>query len=383
MPNKLTKVRVQIIDKETKLPKEDVDVMTSSDAVLFPDGESFQEKYENGEFKGETGDDGTSATIKVGSTTTLDPDSQAKVENIGTTSAAVLAFYIPKGDKGDDGTSIKILGRFDDENKLVQAFPDGSDFNGGFMVGLEGKLQEYYYWDNVNNKWTSMGSIQGPKGDTGDKGDTGKDGIGISIINSFNTYEELVAYYPDGSVCGGSGCVTTNTGEYWYWNYISDKWTSIGNVLGVEGPKGDKGDPATISIEEVNTIDSNQEATIENIGTPSDARLIFNIPRGEQGRLPNIDSKLSKDSFNPVENRTITIQIEDLTNKIAYLNSYIDSLEDRLAALIDTINNIAHKLDSLTGDVNKLKLDTNKLEKRINSSVSAGDQATSDIIKLI
>ena len=381
MPNKLTKVRVQIIDKETKLPKEDVDVMTSSDAVLFPDGESFQEKYENGEFKGETGDDGASATIKVGSTTTLNAGSQAKVENIGTTSAAVLAFYIPKGDKGDDGTSIKILGRFDTEEKLLQAFPDGSDFNGGFMIGLEGELQEYYYWDNVNNKWTSMGSIQGPKGETGDKGDTGKDGIGLSIINSFNTYEELVAYYPDGSVCGGSGCVTTNTGEYWYWNYISNKWTSIGSILGIEGPKGDKGDPATVSIEEVNTVGPDQDATVENVGTPSDVRLVFNIPKGEQGKFPDIDSELSKESSNPVENKVISIQIDDLTDKITYLNNYIDNLEDRLSALIDTINNIATKLDSLTNEVDKLKLEINELEIKTSSLI--GDKNISDSIKLI
>lgn len=381
MPNKLTKVRVQIIDKETKLPKEDVDVMTSSDSVLFPDGESFQEKYENGEFKGETGDDGASATIKVGSTTTLNAGSQAKVENIGTTSAAVLSFYIPKGDKGDDGTSIKILGRFDTEDKLLQAFPDGSDFDGGFMVGLEGDLQEYYYWDNVNNKWTSMGSIQGPKGETGDKGDTGKDGIGLSIINSFNTYEELIAYYPDGSVCGGSGCVTTNTGEYWYWNYISNKWTSIGSILGIEGPKGDKGDPATVSIEEVNTVDPNQDATVENVGTPSDVRLVFNIPRGVQGKIPNIDSELSEESPNPVENRVIAIQINDLTDKIKYLNDYIDNLEDRLSALIDIINNIATKLDSLTNEVDRLKLEINKLEERTSSLT--GDKNISSIIKLI
>lgn len=381
MPNKLTKVRVQIIDKETKLPKEDVDVMTSSDAVLFPDGESFQEKYENGEFKGETGDDGASATIKVGSTTTLNAGSQAKVENIGTTSAAVLSFYIPKGDKGDDGTSIKILGRFDTEDKLLQAFPDGSDFDGGFMVGLEGNLQEYYYWDNVNNKWTSMGSIQGPKGETGDKGDTGKDGIGLSIINSFNTYEELIAYYPDGSVCGGSGCVTTNTGEYWYWNYISNKWTSIGSILGIEGPKGDKGDPATVSIEEVNTVGPDQDATVENVGTPSDVRLVFNIPKGEQGKFPDIDSELSKESSNPVENKVITIQIDDLTDKINYLNNYIDNLEDRLSALIDTINNIATKLDSLTNEVDKLKLEINELEIKTSSLI--GDKNISDSIKLI
>lgn len=381
MPNKLTKVRVQIIDKETKLPKEDVDVMTSSDAVLFPDGESFQEKYESGEFKGETGDDGTAATIKVASTVTLDAGSQAKVENIGTINAAMLNFYIPKGDKGNDGTSIKILGRFDNEDKLVQAFPDGSDFNGGFMVGLEGELQEYYYWDILNNKWTSLGSIQGPKGDKGLKGDSGDDGRGIEIINSFKTYEELIAYYPDGSVCGGSGCVTTNTGEYWYWNYISTKWTSIGNILGVEGPKGDKGDSATITIEEVTTINPGEDAEVKNIGTPSDVRLVFKLPRGEQGKYPNIDQELSDISTNPIENRIITLQLNSLLDKIKYINDYIDNLEDRLTTLIDTINSIATKLDSLTNEVDKLKLEISSLESRTNTI--SGIQNLSDMINLI
>lgn len=54
-----------------------------------------------GHVKGPQGD---AATISVGTTTTGAAGSSAAVTNSGTTSAAVLNFTIPKGDKGDAGT---------------------------------------------------------------------------------------------------------------------------------------------------------------------------------------------------------------------------------------------------------------------------------------
>lgn len=56
-------------------------------------------------------------------------------------------------------------------------------------------------------------------------------------------------------------------------------------VEGPKGPKGDKGDPgpATIRIGETITLDSNENAFVENIGTKEDALLRFHIPKGPQG----------------------------------------------------------------------------------------------------
>ena len=48
--------------------------------------------------------DGAAATIEVGTVTTLDSDEDATVVNSGTTSAAILDFGIPRGEKGEDGT---------------------------------------------------------------------------------------------------------------------------------------------------------------------------------------------------------------------------------------------------------------------------------------
>lgn len=53
--------------------------------------------------QGNPGNDGAAATITVGTTTTGDAGTPAEVTNSGTTSAAVLDFVIPKGDKGDQG----------------------------------------------------------------------------------------------------------------------------------------------------------------------------------------------------------------------------------------------------------------------------------------
>ena len=54
-----------------------------------------------GHVKGPKGD---AATVSVGTTTTGAAGSSASVTNSGTSSAAVLNFTIPKGDKGDAGT---------------------------------------------------------------------------------------------------------------------------------------------------------------------------------------------------------------------------------------------------------------------------------------
>lgn len=63
------------------------------------------EKGDQGEqgVQGVQGEDGKAATIEVGTVTTGEAGSQAVVNNSGTTSAAILDFTIPKGDKGDKG----------------------------------------------------------------------------------------------------------------------------------------------------------------------------------------------------------------------------------------------------------------------------------------
>lgn len=54
---------------------------------------------------GSNGKDGAAATITIGTVTTGAAGSAAKVTNRGTSTAAILDFTIPKGDKGDNGAN--------------------------------------------------------------------------------------------------------------------------------------------------------------------------------------------------------------------------------------------------------------------------------------
>ena len=63
-----------------------------------------------------------------------------------------------KGDKGDDGTGVNILGEKPTEGDL----PDSGSPGDGWLV--QGDL---WVWDAVNDTWIDAGSIQGPAGDAG------------------------------------------------------------------------------------------------------------------------------------------------------------------------------------------------------------------------
>lgn len=94
---------------------------------------------------GEKGDAGDAATITVGSTTTGLPGTNAIVINSGTSSAAILDFTIPRGDKGEQG----IQGPQGIQGEIGPQGPRGEQ-------GIQG--------------------VQGPKGDTGETGPEGPTG---------------------------------------------------------------------------------------------------------------------------------------------------------------------------------------------------------------
>ena len=135
------------------------------------------EKGDNGP-QGERGIPGPSS-IDVGITETVEPFENAKVENVGTEEDVILNFKIPRGEQGIEG----------------KAGPQG---------------------------------IPGPKGEKGDRG-----------------------------------------------------------LQGLKGEKGDQG-PATIQIGNIETIGPNEEAEVINVGTPEDVVLDFKIPKGEKGEQGDI-----------------------------------------------------------------------------------------------
>ena len=132
--------------------------------------------------KGDTGEKGDAATITVGNTTTGLPGTNASVINSGTSSAAILDFTIPRGDKGEQG----IQGIQGPQGIQGETGPQGPQ-------GIQGE--------------------QGPKGDTGEtgpEGPTGPQGIqgpigptgngidNISLISTVGLQKTYRITYTDG-----------------------------------------------------------------------------------------------------------------------------------------------------------------------------------------
>ena len=160
-----------------------------------------------------------------------------------------------QGLKGDPGTSLKILGNYDTLQELQAIYPDGSNLDGGFMVGIN-----YYYWGLEG--WTNAGPLQGPKGEQGVQGERGlpgEDGKSIEFI--WNGTELGIRL--EGQI------------EYQY--------------VDLKGPRGEKGEPGADG--------SDAEVTKENVKTalgytPADGNDLTNLKYSELSSIAtNIDSE--------------------------------------------------------------------------------------------
>lgn len=69
--------------------------------------------------------------------------------------------------------------------------------------------------------------------------------------------------------------------------------------------KGEKGDSATVEIGTVETVLSNEEADVENVGTQTNAILNFKIPKGDKG-----EDGLTEEEINIL----IDNEIDEITN---------------------------------------------------------------------
>lgn len=129
--------------------------------------------------------------------------------------------------------------------------------------------------------WSVSGNIKGPKGDQGNIGNTGPagaDGEGIAIAGSVATYANLPSLGPGDA---GDGYLVDADGLLYIWSGTA--FPSDGNGVAFQGPKGDTGTAATVSVDSTNTGAAGSNATVSNEGTTSAAAFKFTIPRGDKG----------------------------------------------------------------------------------------------------
>jgi hypothetical protein len=131
--------------------------------------------------------DGTAATITVGSTATGDPGTAASVVNSGTSSAAVLEFIIPRGDTGPSGPAGPqgLQGPPGETGPQGEQGPAGPQGEQGIqgpqgMQGEQGPQGEPGIQGPPGEKGEQgepgPRGEQGPKGDKGDTGAPGEPG---------------------------------------------------------------------------------------------------------------------------------------------------------------------------------------------------------------
>ncbi|MBU5250497.1 hypothetical protein KQI46_00800, partial [Lysinibacillus capsici] len=83
-------------------------------------------------------------------------------------SNADWAMFVQKGEKGEQGTGVRILGTLLDESALPSIGEPGDAYL------INGDL---YVWSDTTNDWTNVGTIKGPKGDMGPQGPEGPQGL--------------------------------------------------------------------------------------------------------------------------------------------------------------------------------------------------------------
>lgn len=97
----------------------------------------------------------------------------------------IINFVIPKGskgDKGENGTSVKILGSYNTYDDLIREHNIGN-IGDSYIVD-----EDLYVWSNNTNTWDNVGKIKGPKGDNGPQKIKSSY---LVTFNNNNTYEGL------------------------------------------------------------------------------------------------------------------------------------------------------------------------------------------------
>lgn len=239
--------------------------------------EALEDAKNSGDF------DGAAATVEVVNTTTLDSDAQAIVENVGTKSAAKLAFGIPRGEKGDSGergaAGVYVLENGETAENIpddanIALFPTGenitlADGRGISTIertsgdGSAGSLDTYTitYTDNTTSTFSVRNGIDGQIFNIkGVVANTSALPV-ASVANSGNAYLVGTATPYLLYVCVLSGSAYT--------------WLNLGSISGVKGDKGDTGTSITSVIGNAVNKGQGKRSFILNITLSSGASQTF------------------------------------------------------------------------------------------------------------
>lgn len=166
---------------------------------------------------GPTGPAGISPKITVGKTETIDANNPAQVINVGNEENVILDFMIPKGEVGPMGEIPTIT-------------------IGEVITGEAGGQASIIDSGEGIHHILNFIIPQGKSGEEGEMGPTGPAGTSVSILGSYDSYDDLFNAHPTGDI-GDSYLVGDNL---YVWSNNNKDWTDVGVI---KGPQGEQGEP--------------------------------------------------------------------------------------------------------------------------------------------
>lgn len=297
----------------------------TADDISFTDGETFQQKFNNGELKGQDGVSGTNGITPhigdngnwfIGETDTNKPSQ-------GT-----------NGLNGNDGVGIT-KSEVNTSGELVITYSNGDSTNLGKIVGKDGLdgtngqngLSAYEIAKNggfigSEDEWLAslkgekgeqgeqgiqgIQGVQGEKGERGEKGQNGADGIGIAN-SEINKNGELVITYSNNTV------------------------DNLGVVVGADGKDGTNGTNG------IDGIDGKDGIGITNAEINNSGELTLTYSNGTSANLGKVVGADGKDGA-------------DLSNEVEDIKAYIGYTDDDIVGLcVDYENKTFTRLAGAVG----------------------------------
>ena len=300
----------------------------TADDIPFADGETFQQKFNNGELKGQdgvSGADGITPHIGdngnwfIGETDTNKPSQGTNGVNgndgVGITKSEVntsgeLVITYSNGDSTNLG---KIVGKdgLDGTNGQNGLSAYEIAKNGGFIGTKEDWLKSLKGEKGEQGEQGIQGiqGEQGEKGVQGEKGQNGADGIGITS-SEINKKGELVIIYSNNTV------------------------DNLGVVVGADGKDGTNG---TNGIDGTNGKDGKDGIGITNAEINASGELTLTYSNGTSANLGKVVGADGKDGA-------------DLSNEVEDIKAYIGYTDEDIVGLCVDYENKTFK--RLAGAVN-------------------------------
>lgn len=178
---------------------------------------------------------------------------------------------------GTDGISPEVtLSKVNDVSVLTI-----TDKNGIHSTNIEDGADgasAYEIWLSKGNSGSEEEFLNSLKGAPGPKGE---DGTGVTILGSYDSYNELKQAHPTGEI----GDAYLVSGNLYVWSDTISDWNDVGTIKGPKGDPGDQG-PSGVGIASIKQTVTSTESNGSNIVTVTltdGTTSTFNILNGKQG----------------------------------------------------------------------------------------------------